>query len=470
MPNYDLKRDVHQSIAYLKHKLADQEDVIFKEIQIPKFNCSCFAVYLQERVNFQAFSNIILNLVSASDGTKEEHSLEEIIISKISPYSDQNVYSYSEIINQLFRGNLILLVDGFARAYVLKLAEKKLRTFSEPTTEQVIRGPKIGFIESLEDNIGLIRQLSNHPNLIVKFKNTGTIEKKRLAILYIKDVAQESLIQEVNKRINKILTKDFQDSGMVEDLIQDQIYSVFPQTQNTERVDRVLASLTSGKVVLLLDGSPFAIIAPTSLITLMEAADDYYNRWISGTFIRFLRYFAMFMTIFLTATYISLVSFNPGLLPTELAITIMGTRENIPFPPIFEALIMEITIELLRETGIRLPSPIGQIVGLVGGVVIGQAAVEANIVSSIMVIIVALTTITSFTLPQYNSVFSIRFLRFGAMLFASVFGVFGTTLYFIILTIHLAKLKSFNESYFEPSMFIEKKTWKDALIRFPRRN
>lgn len=277
------------------------------------------------------------------------------------------------------------------------------------------------------------------------------------------------MLQEVNQRINKVKSTDLQDSGMLEELIEDTASSPFPQIQNTERPDKVLAALQQGRVVIMIDGSPFALMAPTTITMLLQSPDDYYERWVAGSFLRVIRYFSLFVTVFLSGIYISLVSFNPGLLPTELAMSIAGTRENVPFPPFVEAIIMEVTIELLREAGIRLPSPIGQTVGLVGGVIIGQAAVQANIVSSLMVIIVSITTITSFTVPQYGLGMAFRALRFGAMIFAAVLGLYGTTLFFIIVISHLSKLTSFHEPYFQPLDFIDKKTWKDALFRLPKR-
>ncbi|MEH7077754.1 spore germination protein, partial [Bacillus velezensis] len=218
----------------------------------------------------------------------------------------------------------------------------------------------------------------------------GENKLKYATVMYIDDKADPSVVSDVVKRLSEVKMDDIQDSGTLEELIEDNKYSPFPQIQNTERPDKVSSALFNGRVAILVDNSPFALVVPASLGILMQSPDDYYERWISASLIRVLRFTSIFITLFFSSIYIALVSFHQGLLPTSLAVTIAANRENVPFPPIIEAMVMEITIELLREAGLRLPSPLGQTIGLVGGVVIGQAAVEANIVSSIMVIVVSI--------------------------------------------------------------------------------
>ncbi|PJN88752.1 spore germination protein [Bacillus sp. mrc49] len=469
MKSKSLHIKLDQTQEKLKSILDMQDDVVFKELYIPGYDRSGIFVFVNGTMDYPAFNEIVLDLSSAQIEKSYPVSVEQLVISKICSVKDDEIETYEKAKEHIFDGKTLLFIDGIAKGYVLNLEREKTRNFTEPSTERVVRGPKMGFIESLKENIGLIRQYSSHPNLVIKQQKVGTLEKRELALIYYEGKASDRLIKEVNKRIDGVKETDLQDSGMLEELIEDTSFTPFPQIQNTERPDKVLSALQEGRVVIMIDGSPFALMAPTTITMLLQSPDDYYERWVAGTFLRILRYFSLFVTVFLSGIYISLVSFNPGLLPTELAMTIAGTRENVPFPPFVEAIIMELTIELLREAGIRLPAPIGQTVGLVGGVIIGQAAVQANIVSSLMVIIVAITTITSFTVPQYSFGLAFRALRFGAMIFSAVLGLYGTTLFFILVINHLSKLTSFQEPYFQPLDFIGKKTWKDAFIRLPKR-
>src|SRR5690625_5017411 len=222
-----------------------------------------------------------------------------------------------------------------------------------------------------------------------------------------------------------------------------------------------------GKVGILLEGTPFVLIAPVNFSNILQSAEDYYERWTIGSLLRILRYFGAFISIFLPALYISLVSVQPDMLPSMLAFSIAGTREGVPFPPVLEALMMIITMELLQEAGARLPQTIGQTVGIVGGLVIGEAAVQAGIVSPIMVIVVALTAIANFAVPSYSTAISFRIIRFGFMLAAGAFGLYGVILVYIMVNIHFVNLKSFVVPYSTPFAPFFKSDWSDVIIRSP---
>jgi spore germination protein len=220
--------------------------------------------------------------------------------------------------------------------------------------------------------------------------------------------------------------------------------------QSTERPDRVVAALMEGRAAILLDGTPFALIAPVTFSMLLQSPEDYYERWMVGTFLRILRFLAALVALLTPAMYISFISFHPGLIPTKLAISIIGARVGVPFSSLVEALIMEVAIEILREAGLRLPKPIGPAMGIVGGLIIGEAAVKAGIVSPILVIVVAVTAISSFSIPQYNSGIALRMLRFAAMFCAAAFGMYGVILFSLMLCAHIVKLKSFGVPYASP--------------------
>ncbi len=291
---------------------------------------------------------------------------------------------------------------------------------------------------------------------------------KELVIAYVEDIADEKLVQEVRERIERINLDDIQDTGYIEQFIEDNFLSPFPQVQSTERLNRVISAIMEGRVAIMLDGTPFVLTVLTTFNMLLQSPEDYYERWILGTLVRLLRYFAAFISTFGPSLYISFISFHQGLIPTKLALSIADTRVGVPFPSLIEVLIMEVALEILREAGLRLPKPIGQTIGIVGGLVIGEAAVQAGIVSPIMVIVVADTAISSFAIPQYNAGISLRVLRFIAMIFAAVFGLYGGVLFFLMLCSHLVKLKSFGVPYINPAAPYRPQDWKDYLVRAGR--
>jgi spore germination protein len=398
----------------------------------------------------------------------KERLSNQFIKNQVLSISDvEEVHSIKELTSKVLTGSTALLIDGLSHAFILGTTKLKTRTIEEPVSEALVRGPRVGFTESLRDNTSLLRGNGDIENLsLVKFQ-VGKRSKKDLVVAYINEIVDPELVKEVEKRIKKIDLDNVPESGYVEQLIEDNYLSPFPQVQNTERPDRVIAALMEGRVAILLDGTPFALIAPVTFSMMLQSPEDYYERWIPGTFIRFLRYISVVLSLFTPALYIAFISFHPGLIPTKLAISIIGTRSGVPFPALIEALFMELAIEILREAGLRLPKPIGPAMGIVGGLIIGEAAVQAGIVSPILVIVVALTAISSFAIPQYSVGITLRILRFIAMLCAAILGLYGVVLFFLFMTSHLVKLKSFGVSYMSPAVPYRLSEWKDLMVRMP---
>ncbi|WP_055744973.1 spore germination protein [Brevibacillus choshinensis] len=368
---------------------------------------------------------------------------------------------------KVLAGYTALWIEGSAAVYLLDTVKKKTRNIEEPVSEALVRGPRVGFTESLDDNTALLRQHGENGDLLILQFRVGSRVKKELVIAYMKEIADPALVEEVKNRISTINLDYLAESGYVEQLIEDNFLSPFPQVQSTERPDRVISALLDGRVAILLDGSPFALIVPVTFSMLLQSPEDYYERWIPGTFIRFLRFFTAFASMLIPALYISFISFHQGLIPTKLVISIIESRQSVPFPSLLEALIMEISIEILREAGLRLPKPIGPAMGIVGGLIIGQAAVQAGIVSPIMVIVVAVTAISSFAIPSYNLGISLRIIRFLAMISAAIFGMYGLILFFLLLCSHLVRLESFGVPYVSPAVPYRLRDWKDLFFRFP---
>lgn len=364
-------------------------------------------------------------------------------------------------------GSAVLLIDGMSEVFILGTPKGNTRSVEEPISEALLRGPRLGFNETLSDNTAMLRRHGQSTELAMISFTVGERIEKELVLTYLKGVANDELIKEITRRIKTINIDDVQESGYLEQLMEDNYLSPFQQIQNTERPDRVMAALLEGRAAILLDGTPFALIMPTTFGMLLQSPEDYYDRWFSGSLLRLLRFFSASVALFAPALYISFLSFHPGLIPTKLAISIISSRQGVPFATLIEALIMEISIEILREAGLRLPKPIGPAMGIVGGLIIGKAAVEAGIVSPILVIVVAVTAISSFSIPMYSAGITLRFLRFIAMFFAAVFGLYGVVMFFLLLSSHLIKLKSFGVPYLSMVTPYRMSDLRDFIIRIP---
>ena len=373
----------------------------------------------------------------------------------------------NECLLEIYRGNTVLMLDENSKALVIDTPAWKTRNQEEPISEPSIRGPRDSFVEALQDSILTIRRRIKDPNLVVDRHRLGRRSKTNIAVIYLRGVANQNIVDGVLRRLSRIDVDAILSVGHIESFIEDNTLSVFPQMQYTERPDRTAAAILEGRIAILVDTTPFAIILPSTFGMFFQAPDDYYDRWIYSTFIRAIRYLSIVISLFLPALYVSLISFHHGLVPTKLLIFAASTREGIPFPALVEALAMEVTIEILREAGVRLPKSIGQAVGIVGGLVIGEAAANAGIVSPVMVIIVALTAVASFSIPQYALGISMRILRFLIMLFSGMFGFFGLMLAYIMITAHMSKLKSFGVEYMSPLAPFSLKGMKDYILRAP---
>ena len=382
------------------------------------------------------------------------------------------VETIEETIDAILIGETVLLLDGYDKVIILSSRGWPTRGIEESSSETAYRGPRDAFNETLKFNTTLIRRRVRDPKLKVKMNQIGRRSKTDVAVMYIEDIANKMFLDEVNKRLDNVDADAIIESSILEEFIQDDPYSPFPQIENTERPDAVSASLYEGRIAIVLDNTPSVLIVPATLGTLMQSTEDYYSRWPIATIVRIIRYIAAFVAVLSPALYISVTSFHPGILPTRLAFYVAGTRVNVPFPSIIEAFLMELTIEFLREAGSRISGPIGTTIGIVGGLIIGQAAVEAGIVSPLMIIIVAITAIATFTLPSYEVAAALRFYRFMFMIFAAVFGLYGVMLVIILMTTHIVKLNSFGIPFASPYSGLGLTTGdiKDTLIRVPQKD
>jgi spore germination protein len=374
---------------------------------------------------------------------------------------------YKELLTNLLSGDSVLFVDGQDTAVCLGLRGGIRRSVAEPETETVVRGPREGFNEHLRTNTSLVRSKIKSPRLKMKSFVIGSETNTNVILAYMAGIVNPKLVEEAERRLSKIKIDGVLESGYIEEFIQDQGYSPFPQVQTTERPDTVAAALLEGRIAIMVDGTPFALIAPFGFWQWLQASEDYYERFMVSTLLRWLRMASLFVALLSPALYIAVSTFHPEMIPTNLLLSIAASREAIPFPAVVEALIMELAFEALREAGIRLPRTVGQAVSILGALVVGQAAVQAGIVSAAMVIVVSMTGIASFTLPRYNAAIAIRMLRFPLMLLASIFGLLGIMIGVMVIVGHLAKLTTFGVPYLAPVTPVDFADLKDVMVRAP---
>lgn len=376
-------------------------------------------------------------------------------------------YNFKDFLSGILKGESGLLINGLEKAYLISTIGYSSRNIEQPDVEPVVRGPKEAFVEVIRTNIGLIRRRIHSHNLVFEQIDLGCVTKTKICMVYIKGLCSEELSNEVRARIKKIDINGVFESNYIEEIIQDSPYSLFPQIRTTERPDSVAASLIEGRVAIIVDNTPVVMIVPGEFFSLLQSAEDYYNGYSFSSLIRLLRLFAFTIALILPATYIAVVNYHQEMIPTSLLESIIVARSSVPFPAFLEALLMEITFELLREAGVRLPKQVGQAVSIVGALVIGQAAVQAGIVSSLMVIIVALTGIASFCIPQYSLSLSVRIMRFVLMILASVLGLLGVMLGVLFIMIHLFSMESFGKPYMAPLEPFRASGLKDTVLRYP---
>lgn len=337
------------------------------------------------------------------------------------------------------------------------------RKIQEPTKEKTIQGNHDGFIEHLQINLYLLRRSFASDDLVVKYYDLGT-PKHKIAMVFRDTPAARERVNEMDKRLKAIPQEAIVNIGVIEDWIEDNRWSIFPQTIKTERPDRTTAHLFKEKIILI-SNNPLAVVMPVNFHEFFHTSDEYTLRWIPGTVLRFIRFLAFFLSITLPALYVSLVAFHFEVIPGDLILQVKTSLEQIPYPPIIEVLIMSLTIEFIIEAGIRMPSGLAQIIGIVGGLVIGDAVVKAGLVSNVLIIVIALTTISSFIVPSYELSSAFRVLRLPMTIIAALLGFYGMMMLLTLILIHLCHLKSLGLPYFSLQDLFSKEYVKHSILR-----
>jgi spore germination protein KA len=368
----------------------------------------------------------------------------------------------------VMNGDTALLIDTEKDILVFGTRAWVKRAVDEPVLEAAVRGPREGFTETLRDNTALLRRRIRHESLRFESMKAGRLTDTALVLAYLDGLVNHRLLEEVRRRVAAIDTDSILESGYIQEFIEDDKWSVFPQIEYTERPDKASAAILEGRVVILCENTPIALIIPAIFFQFVHAVEDYYERpAIGATLVRILRLGVLNIALMLPALYVAISTFHQEMLPTPLLLSIAAAREGIPFPAYIEALLMESTFEVLREAGIRLPKTVGQAVSIVGGLVIGNAAIQAGLVSPAMVIVVATTAISSFAIPAFSASIALRLLRFPLIIFGAVMGLYGVIIGLLIILIHLAGLQSFGVPYLAPLVHGTADDMVGTFIRIP---
>lgn len=418
-----INKNLDDNISYIKEEMGNSTDLVIRQFKLGKpSNTKAAIIYINGLVDKDIIQSFMLELTdNNNDVTSKIDMIEHLISLPLSVGIVTEVSDFETLILKILSGNTVIMIEGYERSIAINTSSSEGRKVEMPTTEPVIRGSKEGFVESIEVNTSLIRKRIKDKNLRVESYSIGKVTKTNVNLVYIKGIADEKIVNEIRTRFERIDIDAILDSNYIEELIQDNSYTPFPAMLSTERPDTIVANLLEGKIAIIIDGSPFILSVPAPFIEFFQASEDYYDYFILSSIIRILRYVAYFLTMLVPALYIAMTTFHQEMLPTALLINIAAQREGVPFPVFIEVIIMEIAFEIIRESSIRMPRALGSAISIVGVLVIGQAAVEAGIVSAFVVIIISLTAISSFTTPNNNMALTARLLRFVFIFLAASF-------------------------------------------------
>lgn len=465
-----LKPSLKDNISLVKEYYGNSMGLQFREIKIGPNNIKAATIFVDGMVDSASVDEFLSAVFVSSMKFSEMPSLGtpflKYLKDKVIPSTMvEEVTELDALFDKILMGDTALVIDGLDTALTVETKGFKTRSIVESNTEVTIRGPRESFIESIHDNLAMIRRRVRVPQLWVEKFTVGSLSRTQVAMVYIKGLAGEEILKEIRSRFEKIDTDSIIDSGQLEDYLEDTPFTVFPLTLRTERPDRAVAGLFEGRVAVVVDGTPFVMVIPVTMFDHLQAPDDHFEKPPIGSFVRMLRYFGIVIAIFLPGTYVAVVNFHVELIPTDLLLRIASNREGVPFPIVVEVLLMDFTFEILREAGIRLPQAIGPAISIVGALVLGDAAIRAGIVSPPVVLVVALTAIASFAVPNFAIGIAGRMVRFGFVFLGAIFGLFGIQFGLLLLMVHMCSLRSFGVPYLSPYAPLIFRDLKDTIMR-----
>ncbi len=463
-----LSRDIDENIELIKTAFNSEKnkDIIIREFKIGN-KLKAFIAFIDGMADRTTINEFIIRpLLVKKDYSEIECNMDKILLEVIETNQSTKIADSEEMIYEILVGNTCLYVDGCDYCISSETKGFEKRSVSTPQTEGVVRGAQEGFTENLRTNVTLVRRIIKNKNLTTEFLKIGARNHNQCAVMYINGLINPAIVEEIKRRINSLDTDFIPGSGILEQFIEENPWSIIPTIMSTERPDRTASHLIEGKAVIIADGTPFALIVPVTISTMFHTPEDTTLRWQYGTLIRLIRVFAVFIATFIPGLYVALTNFHREMIPTDLLIAIAKARENVPFPTIVEVLLMEAAFELIREAGIRIPGIIGNTIGIIGALILGQAAVQANLVSPVLIIIVAITGLGNFAIPDFSMAFAARILRIMYIILGAVLGFYGISLGIVATTVMLACTKSFGIpmlTFFAPRL----SNSNDVVMRMP---
>ncbi|WNS46000.1 spore germination protein [Paenibacillus sp. MMS20-IR301] len=462
--------DLKDNVGRVQLELLNCSDIMYRNCSIDGITRATL-IYVEGMCDIKAVDEFVLQPLiehfrrSSEVNKGRDVELKEIFIPSLQV---SIVYGMKAALKAILRGETAIFTEGNAFVMLANLIKMEQRSIEEATSEKVVRGPRDAFMESLQTNTSLLRRRIHSSKLKLERMTIGSITDTEIVIGYMEGIVKESLLKEVRERLQKIQIDGVIHSSNIEEYIEDDSFSPFPQIQNTERPDVAVSSLLEGKVIIITDNTPFVLIVPMTYWSGLQAVDDYTDRFMYATFVRWIRYTFVHVSLLLPSLYVALTTYHLQVIPTPLVVSIASAREGVPLPAVIEALIMEFIFEGLREAGIRLPQQVGPAVSIAGALVIGQAVVAAGIISTPMVIIVSLTGIASFAFPLYNLGTAYRMLRFPLLIAAGILGFYGIVLFLIALSVHMVMLKPFGVPYMAPYAPLSTDNLSDVFVRAPK--
>jgi len=410
---------------------------------------------------------IIEPLIERSDAAfVSADPLDVVRLEIVTHRTGKTTGAFDEIEHSLLNGWTVLLIEGADRALLFETRGFEARQVADPIVEHVIRGPKEAFVESAAINRSLVRKYLRDRHLVAETIVVGDRSESEVTVMYVKDLANPNIVEEIKGRIRAIRADAVTSLPILEQLLDKHPYSLVPSALHTERPDRACAFLLEGHVILIMENSPAALVLPITLWSLVHSAEDHYMRWAYSNFMRVLRLLGLIVAVMTPSVYIAVATFHEEMIPTDLLLAIAATREKVPFPALLEVMLMEFAFELVREAAIRVPTVIGPTIGIVGALILGQAAVEANIISPILVVIVAMTGISSFTIPEPSLNFAVRITRFMLLFAAAFMGFFGIALVLSCLFAYLTTYTSYGVPFLSP-LTPHYRSSADTILRMP---
>lgn len=448
---YDVKYSLENYKALIKGEIGDKSPIIFKHILLGKDKpVEAMLIYVNGLADKNILDRDILKplLLSINENLNGRPNLVDYLAKKYVAMSNTAVQTnLNEAIINIKRGNAVIFINNVQEFLIIDTRGGMYRSITDPFIESAARGPRESFVENLEVNTSMIRRYIKDKNLVFEMYTLGQRTQTDLIVVYLKDVADDDVVNKVKERVKVIDTDMASAAGIIEQFIEDSTYSIFPQTNVSERVDKACAHILEGRVAILVEGTPQVITAPAIFTEFFHAVEDHYDRTLVANFTRILRYFAIFIVITASPLYLVFIKFNSELIPVNFILPIIESRRGIALSPVLEILLMEIVIEFLREGGLRLPSKIAQTLSVVGGIIVGDTAVKSKFVSPTTLFIIGISVVATFVIVNYEMSMSIRFIRFPMLILADILGVLGITIGWFILLVHILSLDSFGVPY-----------------------